>query len=122
MKKDRFVRWFTRSIVPVMVVLLAQQVYAQIPTTQVMPDTAKMTYNQISQELGLFIYPTKNQSKNQQKQDEFACYQWAMEQSGVDPLNLPKTEVQQQTGPTGGAVVWCSERCSSRRSYWCYCR
>lgn len=104
MKNDRLVKTCAGIIIPVIIMLLSQNVFAQVPTTQVMPDTTKMTYNQISQALGLFIYPTKNQSKNTQKQDEFACYQWALEQSGVDPLNLPKTEVKQQTGPTGAAV------------------
>jgi hypothetical protein len=59
-KIDSLVRLFIRSIVPVMLVLLAQHVFAQVTISQVMPDTAKMTYIQISQELGLFIYPTKN--------------------------------------------------------------
>jgi hypothetical protein len=77
----------------------------EVPTTQLMPDTAKMTYNQISQGLKLYVYPTKEQSQEQQKGDEFECYKWAMEQSGIDPLNLPKTEVPVQAGPTGGAVV-----------------
>lgn len=105
MKNNSLIKSCSGIIIPVIMMLLSQHVLAQVPTTQVMPDTAKMTYNQISQALGLFIYPTKNQSKDQQKKDEFACYQWALEQSGVDPLNLPKVEVQQQTGPTGGAVV-----------------
>ena len=77
---------------------------AQVPTTQVLPDTANMTYNQISQSLGLFLYPTNGQSQRQQKVDEFECYKWAMEQTGIDPLNLPEVEAQLQTGPTGGAV------------------
>jgi hypothetical protein len=71
-----------------------------------LPDTSKMTYNQISQSMGLYVYPSKGQSKQQQKQDEFECYKWAVEQSGIDPLNLPKVEAPApQTGPTGGAVV-----------------
>lgn len=75
----------------------------QAPT---MPDTSKMSYNQISQSMNLFVYPSKGQSKSQQKQDEFECYNWAVEQSGVDPLNLPKIEAAPvQSGPTGGAVV-----------------
>lgn len=105
MKRKNSYYQFTVVILAAILLLVSQRALAQVPTTQAMPDTTKMTYNQISQAMGLFIYPTKNQSKNQQKQDEFACYQWALEQSGVDPLNLPKTEVQQQTGPTGGAVV-----------------
>jgi outer membrane lipoprotein SlyB len=64
-----------------------------------------MTYNQISSGLKLYVFPAKGQSKQQQKKDEFECYQWAQEQSGIDPLNLPKVEAPVQSGPTGGAVV-----------------
>jgi hypothetical protein len=77
---------------------------AQMPVTQQLPDTSKMTYNQISQSCKLFVYPSQGQSQQQQKEDEFECYKWAMEQSGVDPLNLPKVEATTQSGPTGGAV------------------
>jgi hypothetical protein len=63
-----------------------------------------MTYNQISQTGKLAVFPANNQSKQQQKEDEFECYLWAMEQTGIDPLNLPKVEAQVQSGPTGGAV------------------
>ena len=85
-------------------VIGAIQVKAQVPTTQAMPDTSQMTYNQISLGLGLFVFPTNEQSQQQQKVDEFECYKWAMEQSGIDPLNLPKVEAEVQSGPTGGAV------------------
>lgn len=85
--------------------LLAMQLKAQdVPTTQVLPDTSQMTYNQISKALGLFLFPTNGQSQQQQKVDEFECYKWAMDQTGIDPLNLPKVEVEVQSGPTGGAV------------------
>jgi hypothetical protein len=85
-------------------VIGAIQVNAQVPTTQTLPDTSKMTYNQISQGLELFVFPTNGQSKQQQKIDEFECYKWAMEQTGIDPLNLPRVEPELQSGPTGGAV------------------
>jgi len=85
-------------------VIGAIQVKAQVPTTQALPDTSQMTYNQISQGLGLFLFPTNEQSQQQQKVDEFECYKWAMEQTGIDPLNLPKVEAEVQSGPTGGAV------------------
>lgn len=78
---------------------------AQVPTTQSLPDSAKMTYNQISKAGGLVVFPSNNQSQQQQKTDEFDCYLWAMDQTGIDPLNLPKVEAQVSTGPTGGAVV-----------------
>lgn len=82
-----------------------QSLIAQIPTTQALPDTTKLAYNQISESMGVFVYPSKDQSHNKQKSDEFECYLWALDQTGVDPLNLPKLEVQQSTGPTGGAIV-----------------
>jgi hypothetical protein len=85
-------------------VIGAIQVKAQVPTTQALPDTSQITYNQISQALGLFLFPTNEQSQQQQKADEFECYKWAMEQTGIDPLNLPKIEVEVQSGPSGGAV------------------
>ena len=85
-------------------VIGAIQVKAQVPTTHALPDTSKMTYNQISQGLELFLFPTNGQSQQQQKVDEFECYKWAMEQTGIDPLNLPKVEAEVQSGPTGGAV------------------
>ncbi|MDX6751907.1 hypothetical protein SH611_19040 [Geminicoccaceae bacterium 1502E] len=32
-----------------------------------------------------YIYPAQGQSPEQQGQDEYACYQWAKGQTGVDP-------------------------------------
>lgn len=34
----------------------------------------------------VYVYPQKGQSKEQQEQDEFACYKWAKDQTGVDPM------------------------------------
>jgi len=69
------------------------------------PDTSKMTYNQISNGLKLYVFPSKGQSQQKQKEDEFECYKWAMQQSGIDPLNLPKVEAKPaETGPDGSAV------------------
>ena len=35
--------------------------------------------------LDVFVYPSKGQTKDQQEQDEFACYKWGKEQTGFDP-------------------------------------
>lgn len=85
----------------------SQQIFAQnVPTTKPLPDTSKMTYNQISQSMKMFVYPSKGQSHQQQKKDEFECYKWAVDQSGIDPLDLPKVEAAPvETGPTGGGIV-----------------
>jgi len=86
-----------------MMLVFSQSLFAQAPPA--LPDTAKMTYNQISSTMKLYVFPAKKQSKQKQKEDEFECYKWAVEQSGIDPLNLPKVQAAPaQTGPTGGAV------------------
>jgi hypothetical protein len=97
---------FLRLLLPAVILIFGQTILAQtVPTTQVLPDTAKMTYNQISQAMNKYVFPAKDQSKQKQKEDEFECYKWAVEQSGIDPLNLPKTEpVTVQSGPDGSAV------------------
>ena len=103
MKSNFFFRGVTRLLAPAIILGLFQTAFAQAPPA--VPDTSKMKYNQISSGLKLYVFPAKGQNQDQQKVDEFECYKWAMEQSGIDPLNLPKVEAApQQTGPTGGAV------------------
>ncbi len=104
MKTQDFYKTTAGLFFTAILMVFSQFVFAQA-ATPALPDTSKMTYNQISQGCKLYVYPTKNQSHNKQKQDEFECYKWAVEQSGIDPLNLPKVEAAPaQTGPTGGAV------------------
>jgi hypothetical protein len=93
----------SRIFLCMVMALTVHSIQAQQPPA--IPDTAKMTYNQISSGLKLYVYPAKGQNQQQQKADEFECYKWSMQQSGIDPLNLPKVEAAPaQTGPTGGAV------------------
>ena len=64
-------------------------------------------------QLGMFPYPAKNQTKEQQAIDEKACYDWAGQQTGVDPVAAanPNTEAaaaaaqkQMDSATTGAAV------------------
>lgn len=107
MKPHLLAREIVRKGLPVLFLSLAHAGMAQQPAAvPSLPDTSRMAFNEISKKAGLYVYPSKGQSQNQQKKDEFECYQWAVQQSGVDPLNPPKVEAApQQTGPTGGAVV-----------------
>jgi len=43
-----------------------------------------------------FVYPSKGQTPEQQKKDEYECHQWAVNQTGVDPT---KPAPQQQAAP-----------------------
>lgn len=106
MKHNYLLKNFTGFLVTGFFMVSYQTVLAQAPAAApALPDTAKMAYNQISQAMKLYVFPAKGQTKQKQKADEFECYKWAVEQSGIDPLNLPKVEAAPvQSGPTGAAV------------------
>jgi hypothetical protein len=38
----------------------------------------------------LIIYPSKGQTQEQMEQDKFTCYSWAKQQTGFDPMEVPK--------------------------------
>jgi hypothetical protein len=104
MKNRSGISFIARIIVTVILLLGYLTGIAQKAPS--LPDTSKMKYNQISSSMKLYVFPSKKQSQQQQKQDEFECYKWAIDQSGIDPMNLPKVEAPPpETGPTGGAVV-----------------
>lgn len=46
--------------------------------------------------LGVAAFPSAGQSAQQQSQDEAACYQWAVQNTGIDPFDLQKKAAQQQ--------------------------
>src|SRR5262245_10813670 len=68
-----------RCRVAVLAALLAGgQVSAQVAAPKTEPPP-KLTFAQI----GLFIYPAKDQAAEQQKKDEAACYAWAEANTGL---------------------------------------
>lgn len=55
----------------------------------------------------VFVYPAKGQTKEQQEQDEFACYKWAKEQTGFDPTQPMQQQAaapSQQNAAVKGAA------------------
>jgi hypothetical protein len=46
--------------------------------------------------LNVYVFPSQGQAAEQQSQDEAACYQWAVQNSGIDPFELEKQQQQQQ--------------------------
>ena len=53
----------------------------------------------------VFVYPQQGQDKEQQQKDEYECFQWAKEQSGVDPMQgAPKGGTRTGRGTLGGAA------------------
>jgi hypothetical protein len=54
---------------------------------------------------GLYVFPSNDQTKEQQDTDEMACYRWAKEQSGVDPMNPPEVQAAQVDRSADGSAV-----------------
>jgi hypothetical protein len=56
-----------------------------------------------------FAYPAKGQTADQQKKDEYECYQWATQQSGFDPQKAAQQPApppqQQAAAPARGGRV-----------------
>ena len=41
--------------------------------------------------MSVFVFPTTGQDASQQSQDEAACYNWAVQNTGTDPFQLAKS-------------------------------
>ncbi len=60
----------------------------------------------LAKSVGLYVFPAKNQTADQQSKDEGECYKWAIQQSGYDPINPTKvTAAPVDKGADGTAVV-----------------
>ncbi len=55
--------------------------------------------------LGLFVFPADGQDKETQDLDEFQCYRWAKEQTGINPLNPPEIQAEQVDRSADGRAI-----------------
>ena len=59
----------------------------------------------LTAKLGMYVFPANDQTPDQVNKDENDCYAWAVQQSGVDPLNPPEVQAEQvATGPDGAMI------------------
>ena len=65
---------------------------------------AQSAQKSLSQTLSVSAFPQAGQNAQQQSQDEAACYQWAVQNTGTDPFDLQKKAQaqQQQTAQAAG--------------------
>jgi hypothetical protein len=74
------------AVATLMIVALVPGARAQQPTPAPAPTAAPAPTGFIpSSKLGLYVYPAKGQTPEQQNADERACYTWAVQQTGFDP-------------------------------------
>ena len=67
---------------------------------------ATTEHTSFAKSLGIYVFPAKNQNQATQDKDDADCYRWAVDQSGIDPINPPKVEAAKvDTSPDGSAVT-----------------
>jgi hypothetical protein len=59
--------------------------------------------NSLNKKIGVYIFPAKNQTPEQQLKDESDCYQWAVTNSGTDPLNMQAVKPDSSKGVSTAA-------------------
>ena len=59
----------------------------------------------ISQDLGVIVYPAKQQISSRQAADEHECYNWAQGQTGITPTAPPAAPGQATQQASGGGAA-----------------
>jgi hypothetical protein len=57
----------------------------------------------LASSMGMYVYPAKGQTAEQQSKDDYECFSWAKGQTGYDPMNPPQATAAApaQQGPSG---------------------
>jgi hypothetical protein len=92
-----------KSLAMIVVLACCASVIANAQATQTAQPTSVTA--SLNKSLGVYIFPAKDQKPEQQSLDEQACYSWAVQQSGVDPLNMTPTKAQPVDKSPDGSVV-----------------
>lgn len=54
----------------------------------------------------MFVYPAEGQSQAKQDKDKYACHEWAVKETGIDPLQLAQqTYEMNETAAGGGSAA-----------------
>ena len=53
----------------------------------------------------VFVYPNKGQSAQQTEQDKYACYEWAKQQTGFDPMTAQASAPPPPPSQPSGGVA-----------------
>lgn len=80
------------TALPLGAALLSIAAFAQSPPAAPAPAAQKS----LASTLDVYVFPSGGQSASQQSQDEGACYQWAVSNTGSDPFEVQKQEAAAQ--------------------------
>jgi hypothetical protein len=86
-----------RSILAVTsVFLMASLAAAQTPPPAPPATAPPSGQKTLAATMSVYVFPTTGQTPEVQAQDEAACYQWAVQNTGNDPFQLQKKQQEQQ--------------------------
>ncbi len=89
------------QVMTVMTVIIL--IFPAVPSVQAQQKTQAGGPQSIASSLGVVAFPAKNQTPDQQRQDEQACYHWSKDKTGIDP-SAPPSPPPQAAGPDGSRV------------------
>jgi hypothetical protein len=78
-------QWITKpgtKLLLLLTLLVLSSCYSQAPERVVTQPVYDQNISAITQ---IYFYPAKGQSAEQQSRDHYACYNWAVDQTGFDP-------------------------------------
>ena len=82
-----------------MIRVIAIPILAVLATGAAFAQAAPAGQKSLAATMNVYAFPQKGQDASQQSQDEAACYQWAVQNTGTDPFALQK-QAQQQAQQT----------------------
>ncbi len=67
--------------------------------------TIAQNNSSIGSSIGVFIFPAEGQDQAQQDADEMACFNWAKQQTGYDPMNPTQVQAAQVDRSADGSAI-----------------
>ena len=73
-----------------LLILVAAVVPAVAQAQSATSSTEQTGQKTLAATMGVYVYPTKGQTPEDQSIDEVECYNWGVQQTGTDPFDLAK--------------------------------
>jgi len=65
-------------------------IFLLLPALEIRAQSEPAAQKTLAATMNVYVFPTKGQDAAQQSQDEAACYNWAVQNTGTDPFELAK--------------------------------
>jgi len=72
--------------------ILQQMIWLSVAVAFPLGNPAQAQAQSLGSTMDVYVFPAEGQDSGQQSQDEAACYEWAVGNTGSDPFDLAKQE------------------------------